>query len=421
MPGGDNTGLAADSWRSGVFNRRMSICVFTGFASGMPLYVVLQMLPAWLRDQSVGLSEIGLFALVQIPYVWKFMWAPMMDRYAPPLFGRRRGWMLATQIGLFFLIGFLGMFSPERSLRTIAALALALTFFSASQDVVLDGYRREILPDRELGLGNSVHITTYRVSSLVPGSLGLVLADHIAWNSVFWVVAAFMFVGILLSLAISEPESELPPHGGFRDAVVAPFREYVDRRGPRRLALVLSFMLLYKLGDNMAVALATPFYIDLGFTKTEIGLIAKHAALWPSILGGLLGGLGMLRMGIDRALWIFGLVQMVSILGYAVLSEAGNVQWLLAAVIGFEYLGVGMGTAAITAYIARETSKLYAATQFALFTAITAMPRTFANAATGWIVETIGWTDFFLLCAALAIPGMLLLWWVAPWPRTAEK
>ena len=214
---------------------------------------------------------------------------------------------------------------------------------------------------------------------------------------------------------VSEPESELPPAMGLGDAVKAPFFEYLSRRGWRGVLLVLSFMFLYKIGDNMATALATPFYLDLGFTKTQIGLVAKHAALWPAVAGGLLGGLVMLKLGINRSLWLFGVVQMVSILGFALLASVGDVVWMLALVIGFEYLGVGMGTAAFTAFIARETSRVYAATQFALFTALAALPRTFANAGTGVIVEQIGWTHFFLLCAILALPGMLILFWVAPW------
>jgi PAT family beta-lactamase induction signal transducer AmpG len=406
---------SAIHWREAILNRRMLICVFTGLASGMPLYILYQLVPAWLHDSGVSLRDIGLFALVGIPYTWKFAWAPLMDRYVPPFLGRRRGWMLVTQVALLLLIGSLGMLQPEESLSIVAIVAVAVAFFSASQDVVLDGYRRELLPDEELGLGNSVHVTAYRISSLIPGSLALVLADHLPWSSVYWIVAAFMLVGIGLSFSISEPESELPPAKGLQDAVVAPFREYLQRRGLRQLLLVFAFMFLYKLGDSMATALATPFYMDLGFSMTEIGLIAKHAALWPSIAGGLLGGLIMIRLGINRALWLFGVVQLLSILGYAVLAEAGSVKWILAAVISFEYLGVGLGTAAFTAYIAREASKQYAATQFALFTAITALPRTFANASTGVIVESIGWTEFFLLCTMLAVPGMLLLHWVAPW------
>ncbi|MEH6570908.1 MAG: AmpG family muropeptide MFS transporter [Halioglobus sp.] len=406
---------ATINWREAILNRRMLICVFTGFSSGMPLYVLFQLVPAWLTDGGVSLSDIGLFALVGIPYTWKFLWAPLMDRYIPPFLGRRRGWIFVCQIALFFSIGMLGMFQPMESTWLVAWLAVAVAFFSASQDVVLDGYRREILPDEELGLGNSIHVNAYRISSLIPGSLALILADFLPWSSVFWITGAFMAVGLIMTLVINEPMSELPVAKNLREAVIAPFAEYIARRGWSSLCLVLSFMFLYKLGDNMATALSMPFYLDLGFSKTEIGLVAKNAALWPAIIGGIIGGVLMIRLGINRSLWLFGVLQVISILGFAVLANTGPVLWVLAAVIGFEYLGVGMGTAAFTAFIARETSRVYAATQFALFTALAALPRTFANASTGIIVDEIGWLQFYFLCAALALPGMLLLIWVAPW------
>jgi MFS transporter, PAT family, beta-lactamase induction signal transducer AmpG len=408
-------------WRQQVFNKRMLICIFTGFASGMPLYVLIQLIPAWLRDGGVSLAEIGLFALIGIPYVWKFAWAPFMDRWIPPFLGRRRGWMLMCQLALIVSIGMLGMFEPARDTAVIAWVALAVAFFSATQDVALDAYRREILPDEELGLGNSVHVQAYRISSLVPGSLALILADILPWSSVFWITGGFMALGLAMTLLVSEPDTELPEAVGLRETVVAPFREYINRRSWRGLLLVLGFMFLYKIGDNMATALSTPFYLDLGFTKTQIGAVAKNAALWPAIIGGLLGGGLMIRLGINRALWLFGVVQVVSILGFALLANTGPVLWLLAAVISFEYLGVGMGTAAFTAFIARETSKTYAATQFALFTALAALPRTFANASTGFIVEQIGWVSFFLFCAVIALPGMLLLFWVAPWREEGPR
>jgi len=398
----------------------MLICVFTGLASGMPLYVLIQLVPAWLRDGGVSLVEIGLFALVGIPYTWKFLWSPLMDRYALPILGRRRGWMLLSQLGLLVSIGALGTLEPATSVGTIAVFAVVIAVFSASQDIVIDAYRRELLPDAELGIGNAIHVQTYRISSLVPGSLALVLADLLPWSIVFWVVAAFMLVAIGMTLSVAEPRNDEPLGGDLRSAVIDPFREYLDRRGVRGLLLVLAFMFLYKLGDNMATALSTPFYMDTGFSMTEIGLVAKHAALWPAIIGGLMGGLVMVRLGINRALWLFGVVQLVSILGFVVLASVGPVLWLLASVIAFEYLGVGMGAAAFTAFIARETSRRFAATQFALFTALAALPRTFANASTGLLVEQFGWVHFFWLCAALAVPGMLLLWWIAPW-RAPEQ
>jgi PAT family beta-lactamase induction signal transducer AmpG len=403
-----------------VFSRNMLVCVFTGFASGLPLYLLLQLVPAWLRDSGVSLAEIGLFALVGLPYTWKFLWAPLMDRWRLPL-GLRRGWMLFAQIGLILSIGFLGHIDPLADTGVVAAVAVVIAIFSATQDVAIDAYRREILAEAELGLGNSIHVQAYRIASLIPGSLSLILADMLPWAVVFWITGAFMLVGVALSLFTSEPEREASQAEGLAATVIAPFREYVQRRGWSTLLLALTFMVAYKLGDNMATALSTPFYLDLGFTKTEIGLVAKHAALWPAIIGGLLGGITMIKIGINRALWVFGVFQLVSILGFAVLASTGAVLWLLAAVIAFEYLGVGLGTAAFTAFIARESSKAFAATQFALFTALAALPRSLANATTGVLVEQIGWVTFFILCTMLALPGMVLLFWVAPWSGSAGE
>jgi PAT family beta-lactamase induction signal transducer AmpG len=403
-----------------LLNRRMLICVMTGLASGMPLYLLIQLVPAWLRAADVSLAEIGLFALVGLPYTWKFLWAPLMDRIALPL-GRRRGWMLVAQIGLVLSIGALGYIDPLHETALVAVLASVIAFLSATQDVAIDAYRREILPDEELGIGNAIHVQAYRIASLVPGSLSLILADLLPWVWVFWITAAFMGIGIVLSLSVTEPENFSPQPKTFRESLIKPFSEYFQRVGWRPAALALFFMVAYKLGDNMATALATPFYLDLGFSMTEIGLVAKHAALWPAIAGGLLGGVFMLRLGINRALWVFGLVQMISILGFAWLASVGPALWLLAVVIAFEYLGVGLGTAAFTAFIARESSKAFAATQFALFTALAALPRSLANAVTGFIVEETGWVIFFCLCTLLAIPGMVTLLWVAPWQSAREQ
>nr|WP_289847267.1 AmpG family muropeptide MFS transporter [Amphritea atlantica] len=397
------------------------ICIFTGFSSGMPLYVLFQLLPAYLRAEGVGLKEIGLFALVTFPYTWKFMWAPLMDRYIPPFLGRRRGWMLLMQLALLGSIACLGLFDPGMSIMTIAYLATAVALFSASQDIVLDAYRRELLPEQELGWGNSVHVQAYRISGIVPGALGLILADMMPWSTVFMIVAGFMIVGVLMTLIVKEPITAPRAPKTLKEAVVEPFNEFITRLGWAGALQILSFMFLYKLGDNMATALSTPFYIDMGFSLTEIGVIAKASALWASVVGGILGGLWMIKLGINRALWIFGVVQVVTILGFALLAEIGPDKLVLAVVISFEYLGVGLGTAAFTAFIARTTSITFAATQFALFTALAALPRTFVNALTGYIVDAVGWNMFFYLCALLAIPGMLLLLKVAPWSESTAK
>lgn len=410
-----NTLNPLPNWLTPFFQRRLLICLFTGFASGLPLFILYQLVPAWLRSEGVGLKEIGFFALVGIPYTWKFVWSPLMDRYAPSTLGRRRGWMLITQLLMLVSIGFLGYLDPNTQLSEIAILCAVTAFLSASLDISIDAFRREILPDRELGLGNSIHVTTYRLAGLVPGSLSLILADHYAWDIVFIITAGFLSLGILMTLFAEEPSSNSQRPLTLKAAITEPFQEFFSRHGIRSALWILSFMFLYKLGDSMATALSTPFYLDLGFTKTEIGLVAKHAALWPAIIGGIIGGLLMLRIGINKALWLFGAAQIVSILGFALLAEVGYNLWVLALVIGFEYLGVGLGTAAFVAFIARTTSPAYTATQLALFTALTALPRTFANSMTGIIVEQIGWTNFYLFCTVIAVPGMLLLIKVAPW------
>jgi PAT family beta-lactamase induction signal transducer AmpG len=412
---------ARETWREALFNRRMLICIGTGFSSGLPLYLLLNLLPAWLRSEQVDLKSIGLFALIQLPYTWKFLWSPLMDRYGLPVFGRRRGWMLLTQILLLVSIPAFGLFHPTRDIWSIAWLSIAVAFFSASQDIVLDAYRREILPDPELGLGNAVHVNAYRISSLVPGALSLILADLVPWGTVFALTALFMVPGIVMTLIVGEPTISRSAPKTLREAVIEPFHEFITRAGWKEALLVLLFIFLYKLGDSMATALATPFYLDLGFTKTEIGVIAKNAGLWASVVGGMLGGLWMVKIGINRGLWLFGAVQLVSILGFAWLAwENRPDRLLLAGVIAFEALGVGLGTAAFVAYIARATDPRYTATQFALFTSLAALPRTAVNATTGWIVDAIGWLPFFLLCAALALPGMALLLRVAPWNKENE-
>lgn len=394
---------------------RMVICVFTGFSSGLPLYFLIQLLPGWLRDEGLKLETIGLFAWTTLPYAWKFVWSPLMDRYVPPFLGRRRGWALVTQIGLLATIAAMSPFQPTASPWSIAYLAIAVSVFSASQDIVLDAYRRELLPDDELGLGNAFFVNAYRIAGMIPGGLAFILADHMPWSMVHLIVAGFMVIGIVTTLLIPEPEVEAPPPPSLKAAVVEPFREFFSRDGWGPALQIILFLFLYKLGDNMAVALATPFYLDVGFTKTAIGTTAKVASLWAAIVGGFAGGAIMLKTGINRALWLFGFVQIASILGFALLSVSGPNQWILGLVVSFEYLGVGLGTAAFVAFIARTTDKRFTATQFALFSSFLAVPRTVASSLTGFIVAHVGWTTFFLICTAIAIPGMLMLPRVAPW------
>jgi PAT family beta-lactamase induction signal transducer AmpG len=409
-----STSVPAASWHS-YLNRRTLICVFLGFSSGLPLFILLSLMQAWLAKSGLNVKTLGLFALVMFPYTWKFLWSPLMDRYSFGTLGRRRGWMAFTQTALFFGIGAMGMLDPLTQLPAIAAVAALLAFLSASQDIVIDAFRREILPDNEQGLGSAIHVNAYKVAGMVPGALSLILADLMAWQPVFWITAAFMLPGLICTLLVKEPAVYGTPPRNMRDAVVLPFREFINRDGWRGALWVLGFIFLYKLGDSMATALATKFYLDLGFSMTQIGAVAKTTGFWASIAGGVIGGVWMVQLGINRGLWIFGVAQAVAILGFAWLAHAGANVIVLATVIGFEAFGVGLGTAAFVAYIAKTTDPRYTATQFALFTSLSAVPRTFINASVGFIVNETGWLLFFILCFVLALPGMLMLPRVAPW------
>jgi PAT family beta-lactamase induction signal transducer AmpG len=403
-----------------LLNRRMLLCALMGFSSGLPLYVLIQLIPAWLRREGTSLEAIGLFALTQLPYTWKFLWAPLLDRYTLPFLGRRRGWALVTQVGLLLLLLTFGAFDAAGQTRTIAAVALVVAFFSATQDIVLDAYRRELLPDEELGLGNAIYVNTYRVAGLVPGGLALIVADHAPWPVVHATVASAMGVGIFATWLAPDLDLETAAPRSLWGAIVGPFREFFTRQDVGSSLLVLLFLFAYKLGDNMATALATPFYLDLGFSMTEIGTVAKLVGFWSTVIGALVGGAVMTRIGINRALWIFGVVQLVSILGFAALAEVGRNVGALAVVVAFEFLGVGLGTAAFVAFIARATHRSFTATQYALFSSFIALPRSLASAGTGYLVAALGYPRFFLFCTALAIPGLLLLHWVAPWTEPAR-
>jgi ampG-related permease len=401
----------------------MLICIFTGFTSGLPLYFLINLIPAWLRSEHIDLKTIGLMALIGLPFTWKFIWSPVMDAVRLPFLGRRRGWMLVTQIGLLLALAAYAFLNPHQHLPVIISLSAVVAFFSASQDIVLDAFRREILPDEELGLGNSIHVNAYRIAALVPGSLSLILADRMPWGNVFIITALFMLPGLLMTLFLAK-EPDLPPAAPrtLVQTVVEPFQEFFSRKGTKQAALVLLFIFLYKLGDSMATSLATPFYLDMGFSKTDIGLIAKNAGLWPAVIAGILGGIWMLKLGINKALWLFGVVQVVTILGFVWLAGFGRFntitlteQMMLAGVIGAEAVGVGLGTAAFVSYMARETNPAFTATQLALFTSLSAVPRTFINATTGYLIEWLGYVHFFWLCFILALPGMFLLLKVAPW------
>jgi PAT family beta-lactamase induction signal transducer AmpG len=411
---------AADTgatWRS-LLNTRMLAVLFLGFSSGLPLFTMLYLMQAWLAKSGVDIKALGLFALVGFPYTFKFLWAPFMDRYAIGALGRRRGWMALTQLALFLVIGSMGMLDPRTQLPLIVLAAGVMTFLSSSQDIVIDAYRREILADHEQGLGAAVIVNAYKAAGLVPSALGLILADSLPWSTVFWVVGAFMLPGLLCTLLAPEPKVYGAPPKNMYEAIVLPFREFIARDGWRQALVIVAFVLLYKIGDSMATALSTKFYLDIGFTTTQIGLAANATGLWASLAGGVVGGVWMVKIGINRALWVFGFLQAVAILGFAWLAQVGPNQFLLAGVIGFEsFASLGLGAAALVAFISRSTDPRYTATQYALFSSLAAVPRTFINSSVGFIVAETGWFLFFIVCFLAAIPAMMMLPTIAPWNK----
>lgn len=385
---------------------RMLVALMMGFASGLPLLLTGSLLQAWMTERGVALGTIGLFSLVGLPYTLKFLWAPLLDRYAIPKFGRRRGWLLVFQFALIAAIAALGRTHPEASPATVAAVALLLTFFSASQDIVIDAYRRESLADDEQGLGASLYVNGYRLGMLLASGGGLILADYMPFSAVYLIMAAAMLPGVITTLMAPEPPVGVAPPSTLAEAVIHPFVDYFRRRDA---LLILLFILLYKVGDNMALAMTTPFYIKMGFSLTDIGAVVKLFGFWATVVGGLFGGVLILRWGNYRALWIFGILQAVSTTSFAALVYTGPRLAALASVVSLENLASGMGTAAFIAFMANLTNRKFTATQYALLSSLMGIPRVVVASPTGYLADALGWTLFFLVCAAMAVPGLVLL------------
>jgi PAT family beta-lactamase induction signal transducer AmpG len=399
-----------------ILSRRMLVALIMGYVAGLPLELTSFVLKTWLREDGVDLTTIGLFALVGLPYTLKFIAAPVLDRFAIPLFGRRRGWLLIFQTGLMISVFSLGTTNPGLNPTLVACFALLVAFFSSSQDTVIDAYRREDLADEELGLGSSFYVSGYRVGMLLATGGGLILADHIPFSMVYAIMAACLLPGLITTLMTPEPATPFGTPRSMREAVVEPFVEFFQRHNA---LWILAFILLYKIGDTMAGSMTAAFYVDLSYTKTEVGTVVKLFGFWAIMGGSILGGIIMLRIGISRSLWIFGVLQAVSTAGFAVLSLIGHQVSALAAVIAFENLSAGMGTAAYAGFMASITNKKFTATQYALLTSLMGVPRVFASAGTGYLAENLGWTGFFIFCTLIAIPGMLILLKFAPWNSKA--
>jgi MFS transporter, PAT family, beta-lactamase induction signal transducer AmpG len=389
-----------------IFSFRMLMMLLTGYCAGLPLLLIGSTLQAWMTTEGVDLTAIGFVSLLGLPYVLKFLWAPLLDRFALPFLGRRRGWMLVFQSLIVVSILGLSQSNPREDLLMVSGWAFLIALFSASQDVVLDAYRREILPDEELGLGSSLYVNGYRLAMLVSGAFALYLADQMAWKNVYQWMALLMAPALLFTLMAPRESKHIKIPADLKVAVIGPLKDFFTRQGAWTILL---FILLYKVGDSMASNMTTPFILDIGYTKTDIATVAKTFGMIATMLGGVIGGTMMFRYDIRWSLGTFGILQAVSTLGFSLLPSLPRAIPSLAGVIAFENLASGMGTAAYAAYMARLTNKQFTATQYALLTALMGIPRVILASPTGWMSKIMGWEIFFIVCTLAALPGLLLL------------
>ncbi len=397
-------------------SRKMAALLLLGFASGLPLLLIGNTLKAWMTVEKVDLAAIGWFSLTSLPYSLKFLWSPLLDRFTPPFLGRRRGWLLLTQLGLMIAIAFMAFEQPKQALQLLAINAIVIAFLSATQDIAADAYRTDVLTELEMGAGAAVFILGYRVALLVAGALALILSDRIPWSLVYLLMSATMAIGIAGCLLGPEPK-EITPPASLAEAVILPFREFFQRRGLVPGLLVLLFITLYKLGDALLSNMATPFLLTIGFNKTDIGAIQVGMGLIATIVGALAGGAILGKIGINRSLWIFGALQALSNISYFILSQpqfAKNYQ-VMVLTINIENFCGGLGTAAFVAFLMSLCNQRFSATQYALLSSLMAVSRDILAAPAGEVAKSTGWPLFFLITIVAAVPGLLLLPVFAPW------
>lgn len=382
-----------------------------GFSSGLPLALTSGTLQAWATVSNVSLQDIGFLTLIGSAYTLKFLWAPFVDRYVPPLLGRRRGWIFVMQILLAVAIAAMGLFSPAGHLGTLSALAVAVAFLSATQDIAFDAYSTDVLRKPELAAGAAVKVLGYRIAMIVSGGLALILADKwLGWGHTYFLMGLFMVLCACITLLAPEPESPALAPRSLGLAVVEPLREFFSRRGA---ITVLLLIVLYKLGDAFAGALSTTFLLrGVGFSVSEVGTVNKVFGLAATIVGALLGGSIMARFGLYRSLMLFGILQAVSNFGYWLLAVTPPHLYSMALVVAVENLCGGLGTAAFVALLMALCRHEFSATQFALLSALSAVGRTYlAGPLTPPLVEHLGWPVFFMTTVFIGVPGLVLLWW----------
>ncbi|WP_247646749.1 MFS transporter [Deefgea sp. CFH1-16] len=379
-----------------------------GFASGLPLALTGSTLQAWLSDAGLDIKTIGWFTLVGQPYTWKFLWSPLVDRFPMPFLGRRRGWILITQIALAAVIAKMSGLDPQTHLATFALMALLIAFFSATQDVVIDAYRTEVLQPEERGAGAAVGVFGYRMAMLTSGAVALILADGIlTWEQTYLVMAGIMGTMAIVTFFSPEPVLQTKPPLSLRSAIIDPLKEFFSRDGAW---ILLALVVAYKLGDAFAGSLSTKFLLDMGYSKSIIGQAYKVFGLVATLVGGFAGAILMLRWGLYKSLVIFGILQALTNLGYWLIAIHGSPDiGLLLFAISTENLAGGMGTTAAVALLMSLCNPNFTATQYALLSALTAFGRVYVGPASGYLVTAVGWSHFFMISAAIALPGLALL------------
>ena len=387
--------------------RTLLAVALLAFSSGIPLALTGSTLQAWMKAENVNLGVIGLFSLVGLPYTLKFLWSPLLDRFAIPWLGRRRGWILLTQLALMAATAAMAFSRPGAWPVATAAIAFLVAFLSASQDIVYDAWRTDILLPHERGPGAATHIAAYRAAMITSSGLALIAADHIPWRVLYLLLSLTFLVGVAGALLAEEPPLTGSEPKTLRAAVVEPLREFLQRRSSGG---ILAFAILYKLDVVLAVALMTPFMLELGFNNTDVGEVSKIFGLAASIAGSVLGGILMVRLGMKRSLWYFGIFQGVSGLCFALLAQVGKSYPLMVASIATENFCSGMGNAAYFAFLMAICDRRYSATQFALLSSLMAQSRVILSAPAGYLVQVLGWKVYYLISLFAGIPGLFLLW-----------
>ncbi len=413
--------MATPSLRAIYFTPRMMPLLAIGFSAGVPLMLTSRTLKLWARDAGVDLATVGLFSLVTLPYSLKFLWAPVMDRVVPPILGRRRGWLIITQLALIVAIAAMGASGPktgESSATLFALLAVIVAFCSASQDIVADAYRTDVLSPREYGAGASIYITGYRIALLATGAGAVFLATMMAWHWVYLLCAAMMLVGVAATLLAPDPPADLPPTS-FADSVTKPVGELVERHG-WKIALILLFIVLFKTPDYMAAAMTDALLLDTGFTKEQIAFWALALGTAATIPGVIVGGFIASRFGLGTSLVAFGIAQALSNAGYCALAAIGPDVGTMIAVISVENFCAGLVAAGFTAFLMAQCNHRFSATQYALLSSLMGLSSSLAGAPTGYLVEQYDYITFFAITILAAAPGMLLLIPLLPHLRRVE-